>query len=271
MKKLLFSLALVAAPAAVVAQGAPPEPAPTRMGKWDEFGDRQQRQSEQRERHEGKGGDRAANLTATERRLIGYQFAECLVGKHQKLTQDYVLETVERDKVDDRFRMFSDFDCIPDYYKNELTRLRMGYIGGRFNFAEILLKVEQPAIPDNFIDVPFLEHLDPAKEMESNKTQKLSDKERAVALQRLTGEAAMSRIGECTVRGDLANSKALLATAIGTPEELAAVQNLVPAVSRCIQNGSVKILPEQLRGSIALNLYRLLAVKAALKKSEPDA
>jgi hypothetical protein len=265
MKRIVFALALFAIPTAVVAQTY------SDVGRVKEYKERQAEMARQDQLNDNRSGRRPANLSDAERRQIGYAFAECLVGKYPRLTQEYVLGTYDRENADEKFGVFSDFECIPDHYKDELIRLRMGNLGGRFTFAEILLTQETPEIPDNFLDVPMLAHAEPMSMANYKKSGKLSEKEYAALVERSIGDVAMSRIGECSVRGDLVNSKALLATKIGSPEEKIAVQNLVPAVSRCIANGSIKILPEQLRGSIALNLYRLLAAKAGLPKDQPDA
>ena len=72
--------------------------------------------------------------------------------------------------------------------------------------------------------------------------------------------------GECVVRAAPAPSRAFVETAFGSPEERAAVLPLGPALQHCVGAGSVKLLPQQLRGALANNYMRLaVAADPSLK------
>ena len=78
---------------------------------------------------------------------------------------------------------------------------------------------------------------------------------------------ALSRYGECVVREDPAGARLWILTPPDIPEELSRVKALLPAMSTCLEPGTtVKFPRELLRGSVALNYYRL--AHAPLKPSD---
>lgn len=72
------------------------------------------------------------------------------------------------------------------------------------------------------------------------------------------GDVALARVGECVVRADGAAARAALITAQDTPEELAALKALAPALSNCLPKGQTLGFDRMsLRGSLAVAYYRL--------------
>jgi hypothetical protein len=208
---------------------------------------------------------RPANLTEAERRQIGYDYAKCIVEKHTALAKQYVLDAAHAGKSSPRFAIFSDFECIPTGFKRELN-LRMGTDGMVYNFSEVLMKRENVQVPTDFAAVPFLSHGEPMKLENYKRGGRLSKEAYARNVANSQNKLIVAKIGECTVRGDGANAAALLQTGIGSNEEKAAMQAILPMVSKCIESGSIKLLPEQIRGSVAYNLYRLSYAAAETSK-----
>jgi hypothetical protein len=239
------------------------------MGRWGEYRERQEQSARQQELHDGKAGGRAANLSEAERRQMGFDYAQCIADKHPALVKEYVLSTDTAVQRDDKFRILSDFDCVPNHFKNQLARLRLASDGTLYSLSEAQLRREKLPLPTDFAAIPFLKHLEPMKMENYKSSGRLSKKEYAERVERSLHNLTMARIGECTVRGDVVNADALLATPIASEAEKAALQALVPAVSKCIENGSIKLLPEQLRGSVAYNLYRLSHAAVELSKDTP--
>lgn len=283
MMRILFPLILLAVPTVLVAQSAPAErpsgaTAPSSMGRWDEYRKRQERAKRQEELHEGHlpstamaYAARPANISEQERRQIGYEYAVCIAEKYPALAREFVLTDPTRDGKDERFRVLADYKCVPETLKVDFTYLRMHGDGSVYNLAEALLKRDKPKIPTDFAAIPYLAHRQPMKMENYKKSGKLSEKEYAQRVERSIGEYTMSRIGECVVRADPANSMALLDAAIAGDAENRAIQTLLPSVAKCIDNGSIKIRPEQLRGTAAFNLFRLVSAQSAGEKAKPDA
>jgi len=65
------------------------------------------------------------------------------------------------------------------------------------------------------------------------------------------------QIGECAARANPSGVLALLATAVGSPEERAALANVVPAIGGCVPSGlSLQIPPLQIRAYLAEGAFR---------------
>lgn len=75
---------------------------------------------------------------------------------------------------------------------------------------------------------------------------------------------ALRRLGECVVRTDPAGSAALLATAIASDEERAALKAVAPALPACISAGqTIKLDYASIRASTAIAYYRLAMAPTA--------
>ncbi len=77
--------------------------------------------------------------------------------------------------------------------------------------------------------------------------------------------SVVSAFGDCVVRAGPAKAWALLQTKVSSPAEKAALAGLAPEMGSCVPAGAkIELSPNNIRGSIALNYYRLsLAPRAA--------
>jgi hypothetical protein len=201
---------------------------------------------------------------------LGSEYAKCVAGKHPDLVREYVLSEKNSGKRDDRFAKLADWKCLPSNSSREITTLYLSGHGARYVFAEHLLQTEKLPVVDNFGAVAMLVHPEPLKIEDYKASGKLSKQAYAKRVDQSFGEFALSRIGECVVRADTLGSKRLLKTAIGSAEEVAAINTLLPVAGGCIKDGSIKMKPEQVRGTVALNLYRLTVASMQTEK-KPDA
>ena len=71
------------------------------------------------------------------------------------------------------------------------------------------------------------------------------------------GIAWLSRFGECVARRDPVNSRLWLLTATDVAEETNRINNLSPAFSSCLGEGTMRFNRITMRGTVALNYYRL--------------
>lgn len=283
MMRIMIPLILLVVPTASISQSAPTAQgstgtAPSSMGRWDEHRKLQEKIKRQEELYKAKSGSttmayaaRPANLSEQQRRQMGYDYAVCIADKYPALAREFVLTDPTRDSKDERFRVLADYKCVPETLKVDFVYLRMHGDGSVYNLAEALLKRDKPKIPTDFASIPYLAHRQPMKMENYKKSGKLSEKEYAQRVERSIGEYTMSRIGECVVRADPANSMALLDATIAGDAENRTIQTLLPSVAKCIDNGSIKIRPEQLRGTVAFNLFRLVSAQSEGEKAKPDA
>lgn len=68
---------------------------------------------------------------------------------------------------------------------------------------------------------------------------------------------SISRFGECVVRKDPAATRAVLIADVDSKDEQQKIEALTPALMECLGQGSLKMSPVELRGALAINLYRL--------------
>ncbi len=81
---------------------------------------------------------------------------------------------------------------------------------------------------------------------------------------------AISILGECVVRANPSAAHSLLLTKIGSVLETRYLDAIQPAAGNCIEKGgSISLTKYSLRGTIALNFYRLAkAPRVALGASK---
>jgi hypothetical protein len=207
----------------------------------------------------GAAAKTPANLLNAERRTLANDYAKCIAVKYPELVREYVLQAGEGGQPMDRFSKLVDWKCVPRSLSREFTSLYFSHSSARYTFAEYLLKNENTVVLRDYSAVPLLQHPEPMKMEDYKPSGKLSKEGYARVVKNSVAEAAMSRIGECVVRSDTENAQKLLETALESADEMATIQMLLPAAGRCIEDGSIRMKPEHLRGTIALNLYRLTA------------
>ena len=71
------------------------------------------------------------------------------------------------------------------------------------------------------------------------------------------GVAWLSRFGECVVRQAPTKARAWLLTPINVAEETSRINDLRSAFSECLGEGTLKFNRVTMRGTVALNYYRL--------------
>jgi hypothetical protein len=200
-----------------------------------------------------------ANLLNAERRTLENDYAKCIAVKYPELVREYVLQAGDGGQPKDRFSKLVDWKCVPNILSREVTSLHFSQSSARYTIAEYLLKNEMSVVLRDFSAVPLLRHPEPMKIEDYKPSRKVSKEDYARVVKNSFAEAAMSRIGECVVRSDTENSLKLLETVLESAEEMTTIQMLLPAAGRCIEDGSIRMKPEHLRGTIALNIYRLTA------------
>lgn len=175
------------------------------------------------------------------------EFADCVVKRTPGQARKIVGGALLADRAGDRFNDIMG-NCLPVNDNSEMTLNTKGVLL-RFALADALLR-EQPRL-----ELPQLQTIPPLKHVSA-----------ATAYPGMNGdfEVAISGVGECIVRAAPQTAAALVHSAIGTPAEKSTFSSIVPALSGCLTAGQqFAFSPEVLRGTVALNYYRLATAGAA--------
>jgi hypothetical protein len=187
-------------------------------------------------------------------RAVMAEFAGCVVRRKHDVAAEVVLDPSQQLGSEDNKGLFIS-DCMPSG-----ARMRAKAAQMRYGLAEALVLADVKAAPDDLSQVAPLQH--PPFVDASMPAAVAADPER-VARWQAFAEAAQSYanlapIGECVVRADPARSLALLQTEVESDAEKTAVGALAPVLPGCVKKGEqLAINRFNLRGTIALNLYRL--------------
>ena len=187
-------------------------------------------------------------------RAVMAEFAGCVVRRKHDLAAEVVLDPSQRlGSEEDRGLFIS--DCMPSG-----SRMRARAAQMRYGLAEALVLADVKKAPADLSLVAPLNH--PPFVDRPMPAEVAADPER-VARWQAFAEAAqayanLAPIDECVVRADPAGSLALLKTDVESDAEKAAVGAIAAVLPGCVKKGEqLSINRFNLRGTIALNLYRL--------------
>jgi hypothetical protein len=187
----------------------------------------------------------------TETRRVAYQYATCAVNRHLGAASKAVLRNVDSLILRTHFSALIDPVC--------LDRGRLVFPGEFYIYAlaDALVARELKVAP-----VPDLSNVPPLERRSIPTFTDLKRKFGYDAALQATYDAdvfgALDEFGECVVRKSPADAKALLMTEPGSAAEPADFDALQPGLSECAPEGkTMEFRRVQLRGTIALNYYRL--------------
>jgi hypothetical protein len=200
-------------------------------------------------------------------RLIGARYGQCVVKKQPAAASAFVMTQaaeIDRGAYLRLMNNVSDGPCLVDSAKSfGGVQMRFPSDTMRYTLADALVRAQPGSAPLAIpATLPALAHptfneaeyrAAMAKGGNQKKLAELTNR-RSQAI----GRIFMSAFGECVVRFDPANSRALLAAEVLTPQEDAAFVALRPAFAQCLDAGqNLSMNKAILRGTIALNHYRL--------------
>jgi hypothetical protein len=201
-----------------------------------------------------------------ETRAIYTRYTECVVSRHPKAAAEVVLSAISNDSVLKSFPDLITPDCLD---AGQLT-LPGQFI--RYGLAEALVRREYSGgIPTDILQAAPLAHPEileagrqprPGKKVSNKEIKRLQErKEQAIAWR------VMSEFGECVVRGNPAAALKLVLSA--SERETQAFGALQSNLAQCLpQNQTVSFARPLLRGTIAVNLYRLAKAPRVTKSAE---
>lgn len=201
-------------------------------------------------------------------------YGKCIVKREPNKTRDFVLGGGFISRRDQDESILLSAECMPG---EELVRAGLAARGGtvsrarlrlpdvmiRWSIGQALFDRDQAKLTaTDFAGVPALAYEQPFPVRTTDRDGKPIPAERVAEQQRRfdekAGDVALSRVGECVVRADAVKSRAVLLTPMDTPEELAALQAVAPALSNCLPQGQTLGFDRMsLRGTLAVAYYRL--------------
>lgn len=199
------------------------------------------------------------------------EYADCIVRNEHDAASAAILSNATDGELVRSYPQLVRENCVPmrlgDYIRVGLTPTQM-----RDAIAEALVRRDLSAVPPPVLDdVPGLAHWSvgepPTTDSAGRPLTGRKAEEMINEYQQAQLVAYLSRYGECVVRVDAGAAKALLMTDEGTSAESAAFSDLATALGTCLAEGrTLNFNKASLRGSIAVNYYRLVA---AARTEEP--
>jgi len=187
-------------------------------------------------------------------RAVMAEFAGCVVRRKHDAAAKVVLDPSQAFGSEENEGLFIS-DCMPSG-----SRMRAKAAQMRYGLAEALVLADVQAAPADLAQVAPLQHLPfvdrpmPA-EVAADPARVAGWQAFAEAAQ---AYAALAPLGECVVRANPAGSLALVRTKVESEAEKLALGALAPSLPGCVTKGQkLSINRFNLRGTIALNLYRL--------------
>ena len=202
-------------------------------------------------------------------RSTARDFAICATRRHPDRAARFVLDPHNFRKDKWAFRLYDPI-CLTD--RRSFRALAGKSEQFRYLFAEALVLREYPSdLPMNLVNAAPLTHVQPVEdELKPNKKDdpaRLAESTSANAKMR-AGNEFISMLGECVVRANPVASHGLLLTAPGSLVEGQYLERLSPVAAACIEKGAgISLTKYSLRGTIALNFYRLAKAPRATYSS----
>jgi hypothetical protein len=203
----------------------------------------------------------AAPTTDPDTRAVFENYTACVVKGHLKEAAKVVLSTIPSDAIIKQYPDMVTPDCLDPVQTEDLKMPGGDFL--RYGLAEQLVRHEYAGgLPADFARAGPIQHmeLDPANYQPKpgqHATPRLlaqleEHRKRDLAIRTL------SIFGECTVRADPLGALALVLSNPASKEDAAAVARLQPALASCLTKGAtIQLDKAAIRGSIAMNLYRL--------------
>lgn len=202
----------------------------------------------------------AQDFTLAERRQMMADFASCSVKYEPELAARAVKEQWRNHELINH-RVLISSDCLPRTTGRAIVMTAQGPML-LYALADALIDREPNLDISRLDQVVPLEHRPVDEEWFARQDirAKTSEQKALVQDQRQSAQSmvALSRFGECVVRQRPAEALALVRTKPATPEEKTAFAAVTPVLANCISEGAkIAMLRDVIRGTVALNLYRL--------------
>lgn len=195
-------------------------------------------------------------------RKITFAYATCVVRKHHDKASEAILATADNDTIISKFAQIIDADCLGAAAGSGVD-MRFPADSYRFALADALVNADFASRGDvSFADrlplaQPLLVSRDEAAQRLAKAKGDRNRKEVQEGIDKGNALALLARYGECVVRRDPVKTRYWLLTQPNAPEEDSRIKVLLPAFADCLGEGTVKINRITMRGTVAVNYYRL--------------
>lgn len=208
-------------------------------------------------------GDPYSDYSIKQTRQLAYEYAKCVVARHQAAASEALLNNVDNQTMMERYRALIDGDCL---VRSTHASAKMSFPGDlyRYALADALVARELPStVMADLSKVPPLARgsaPEPPIPLPAN-ASKADRKRYENALKSFT-EAQSFRVlgeyGECIVRENPGAARTLLSTEPETAAEDSSFEALRLTFADCLPEGTTLTFGKVvLRGTIAENYYRL--------------
>jgi hypothetical protein len=201
----------------------------------------------------------ASTIKPDEARKVVLDYAACVVKRAHAKAAEVLLANADNAAILRDFHRLIDSYCVGP----GVASIKFDADQFRYALADALVASEfAGGGPADFSDRPPLAHFaepTPA-ELASALAKAKSPKQRDRVLSNFHSEeavAALSRYGECVVRVDPTDARSWILTKPGSPEEATRIDALRASFGACLKSGTVTFSKATLRGTVALNYYRL--------------
>jgi hypothetical protein len=211
-----------------------------------------------------------AQASAKERvriRKITFEYAACVVRKHHAQASEAILATANNGTIMGHFSQIIDADCLVDAAGLNVE-MRFPNDSYQYALADALVNADFAARGE----ASFANRLPLAQPamVTDEKRAELEAKAKAARQRKEVDEeigkhnalAWILRFGECVVRQDPASARYWLLTPPETSEEESRIKALQPAFGACLDAGTIKLNRAVMRGTVAVNYYRLAMATA---------
>jgi hypothetical protein len=202
-----------------------------------------------------------AQTQDTEVRRIMFNYAQCVVKNHHDKAKEMILSDSDNNIIEHQYSSLIDSECL----RAVASGVDMTFGGDlyRYALADALVNADLRTREDkDFSDRLPLAHLagpsssDLSMELAATNSKKKRD-EILKRFDKAVANAWLSRFGECVVRQNPVESKYWILTTPDSAEETSRINALRPTFNQCLSNGSLTFNRTVLRGTVALNYYRL--------------
>ena len=204
----------------------------------------------------------AASRERAQNRKIMFDYAKCVVKERRDRAAEAILSDSDNDAILKKYSDLIRGNCL-DSAVGGGAQMKFGGDFYRYALADALVNSDfSKSAESDFSNRLPLAHiaLPSQSELDAVLGKITSKKKREAAQiefnQRL-GVAWLSRFGECVVRHNPVKARLWLLTPTAIPEETSRINDLREDFNACLAQGTMSFNRESMRGTVALNYYRL--------------
>lgn len=207
----------------------------------------------------------ASDFKESEVRRMSRNYAACVVLERHKTAAKAIIAAADNDEILRKYPRLIDSDCLASTAGSVTMMFKADNY--RYALAEALVNSDfARSGPTSFDDRLPLAHLSlPLDEDLQKAVAATADQHKREELANDFKEtyyvAWLSRYGECIVRADPVASRNWLLTIPDGPEESSRIDAMRAAFTACLKGGTSKFTRSALRGTVAINYYRLAMAK----------